>query len=266
MAQFVKRTPATGGALIGGADLGQTGGGDLGQTGGGDLGQTGGGDLGQTGGADLGQTGGGPRQNVAAYRHAAISNLGPSVIAQNRIDFKIQKQEQSEWCWAAIAVSVERFFNPAWSLTQCQIANRVLPKEIEGLELPKGICCAKPDICNKPAELETALKEIHKWRTTLDQKTAPGGSMISTGTLTFEQVRREIDNGRPVCVGITWKGGGGHFVVVRGYRQLSTGACQVDVADPLNPSAVVDFDELTSAYYGHGVWTETDLVQDDWTE
>jgi hypothetical protein len=82
--------------------------------------------------------------------------------------------------------------------------------------------------------------------------------------LRFDELQREIDAGRPVCAGITWASGGGHFVVLRGYRVLSSGARQVYVADPLNPSALVDFDEFTSSYYGDGSWTETDFVQNDW--
>jgi hypothetical protein len=45
---------------------------------------------------------------------------------------------------------------------------------------------------------------------------------------------------------------------------LASGAQQLYIADPLNPSNLVDFDEFSVAYYGEGVWTETDLVVDDW--
>jgi hypothetical protein len=109
--------------------------------------------------------------------------------------------------------------------------------------------------------LEQALKKIYKWRNTL------------TRALRFDEVQREIDSGRPIGVGITWTSGNdaplggssnGHFVVIRGYRMLSNGARQVYVADPLNASGLVDFDEFTLAYYGEGQWTETDLVQSGW--
>jgi hypothetical protein len=83
--------------------------------------------------------------------------------------------------------------------------------------------------------------------------------------LRFDELQREIDRGRPVCADIEWDSGGGHSVAVRGYRVLSSGVRQVYVADPLNPSALVDFDEFTLAYYGDGQWTETDLVQSDWS-
>jgi hypothetical protein len=263
MAQFTSRMAGkgVGGGQIGGSDVGQTGGSDVGQTGGSDVGQTGGSDVGQTGGSDVGQTGG---SGVGALNQLSAAAKASGVIAQRRINFSIQRQQQSEWCWAAVAVSVERFFNPASELKQCEVANMVLPKEYPANPLPKSDCgcccqcCCDPDSCNQPAQLELALQEIHKWRTTLDR------SVLSPGTLTFEAVCREIDRHRPICVGITWRSGGGHFVVVRGYRLLTSGARQVYVADPLNPSSLVDFDEFTFAYWGDGEWTETDLVRNDW--
>ena len=257
---------------------GNTGGGDPGRTGGGDPGRTGGGDPGRTGGGDPGRTGGGGGDPSTSSPVTATPTW-PTVVAQRRLNFSIQRQEHSEWCWAAVAVSVERFFDPHSKLKQCEVANKVLPKAHPPIPLPPSDCgccchcCCDPRSCNKPAELERALKEIYKWRLTLKQRSIPAPSnvkpvtpptIVSTGTLTFEEVCREIDNRRPIGVGITWDSGGGHFVVIRGYRLLSSGARQVYVADPLNPSSLVDFDEFTFSYYGDGEWTETDLVRNDW--
>jgi hypothetical protein len=100
--------------------------------------------------------------------------------------------------------------------------------------------------------LELALQQVHVWRNTLGRP------------LTFVEIQREIDRGRPVCVAIKWASGGGHFVVVRGYRELASGARQLYVADPLNPSSLVDLDEFTFRYWGDGEWDETDLVESRW--
>jgi hypothetical protein len=248
----------------GGGD-GNTGGGD-GNTGGGD-GNTGGGD-GNTGGGD-GNTGGGYGAQLYAAR--SIGANGPGVIAERRLRFRIQLQEQSQWCWAAVALSVERYFNPVSKLNQCNVVNRVRPDYPgDGHDCTGGCddckCCCDPesDYCNQPDSLEDALRKVFKWRNTLDI------------ALRFDEVRREIDAGRPVGVGITWSSGNsgpmprlgtpvkGHFVVIRGYRLLSSGVRQLYVADPLNPSSLVDFDEFTFSYYGDGKWTETDLVEADW--
>jgi Papain-like cysteine protease AvrRpt2 len=237
---------------IGRLDPGQLGGNgsDPGGTGGSDPGGTGGSDPGGTGGSDPGGTGGGGPSTPP--------RLSRFIIAQKKLNFRIQMQEQSEWCWAAVAASVERYFNPASTLQQCDVANRVFPKEFPTVHLPPSDCgccckcCCDPESCNRPAELEIALQQVHKWRNTLKRP------------LTFEEIQREIDRGRPVGVGITWASGGGHFVVLRGYRLLRSGSWQVYVADPLNASGLLDLDEFTMAYYGDGAWTETDLVQSGW--
>jgi hypothetical protein len=242
------------GGQIGGSDPGPTGGSDPGPTGGSDPGPTGGSDPGPTGGSDPGPTGGrGARQAMVVQK--AVTDLGPAVIAQRRLTFKIQHQEQTEWCWAAVAASVQQYFEPATEpaleLKQCAIADMVLHT---------NLCCPYPEFCNQPAALETALKKIHKWRKSLNPDPLTG-----PGTLTFAEVQREIDRGRPVCVGIRWYQGGGHFVVIRGYRVLASGAQQLYIADPDNPSNLVDFYEFTNAYYGEGTWNSTDLVVNDWS-
>lgn len=283
MTQFSdsSRTGGSDPGKTGGSDPGKTGGSDPGKTGGSDPGKTGGSDPGKTGGSDPGKTGGGG--DPGGSNGPTAMPTWPIVIAERRLHFRIQRQEQSEWCWAAVAVSVERFFDPHSKLTQCEVANKVipkLPKQVPPIVFPPSDCgccchcCCNPESCNHPAELKLALQLIYKWRTTLSQcvaqQTPAGGNpsppptIVSTGTLTFEEVCREIDRRRPIGVGITWDSGGGHFVVIRGYRLLSSGARQVYVADPLNPSSLVDFDEFTFSYFGDGEWTETDLVRNDW--
>jgi hypothetical protein len=254
------------GGQIGSGDGGQIGSGDGGQIGSGDGGQVGSGDGGQVGSGTGGRTGGGYGSRAVAADPRQITVVGPVVIAQKLLRFRIQRQEHSEWCWAAVAASINNYFDPASKLEQCTVANRVLRHKIDfpddeccgGCDGCK--CCCHPHLCNRPEELEEALKKIYKWRNTLER------------ALRFDEVQREIDNGRPIGVGITWISGNdapgsssnGHFVVIRGYRILSNGARQVYVADPLNASGLVDFDEFRLAYYGEGQWTETDFVQSGW--
>jgi hypothetical protein len=254
--------PSAGGGgngQTGGGGKGQTGGGGNGQTGGGGNGQTGGGGNGQTGGGGNGQTGRGGKWPTGG--HAPYPVLAPGlhpktrVISSYRIRFKIEQQEQSEWCWAAVAASLAKFFDPCdvcskrTLFQQCQIATRVLSPLSPPPPAPKLDCCGDPTPCNIPQVLAEVLKAIGMWRTTLDRP------------LTFDEVQQEIDADRPVCVRIEWPDGGGHAVVIRGYRVLASGALQVYVADPLYPSSLVDFDEFTFSYYGDGKWTETELLQ-----
>jgi hypothetical protein len=200
-----------------------------------------------------------------------VTIAGPLVIAQKYLRFRIQRQQESEWCWAAVAASVDHYFDPQSTLEQCDVASKTLPVEYppdpnnpnDPNKLPPSDCgcccqcCCDPDSCDKPTKLEIALQKVNKWRNTLFRP------------LTFEEVQREIDHGRPIGVGIKWQSGGtnggpattGHFVAIRGYRLLSSGACQLYIADPLLPSRIVPFEEFTVAYDGDGEWVETHLVQ-----
>jgi hypothetical protein len=258
----------------GGGQIGSGGGGQIGSGGGGQIGSGGGGQIGSGGGGQIGSGGGGQigsGTGVRGYgtdpKPPAIAD--PGVVAQELISFRLQRQEHSNWCWAAVAVSINKYFDPESDLEQCNVANRVVKvsKELFDDDCRCGgrdgcKCCCHPHVCNLAEELETALKKVHKWRNTVER------------ALQFGEVQREIDGGRPIGVGITWQSEvppnapppkpRGHFVVVKGYRVLSSGARQVYVADPLYGSGLVDFDEFTVAYYGDGKWTETDLVESDW--
>lgn len=160
--------------------------------------------------------------------------------------FQIQKQLEDKWCWAAVAVSVDHYFFPGSTSSQCRIARDVLG-------VPQ--CCGDPDACNTAAKLQDALDAISRLREILPR------------ALLFDEIRQEIDAGQPVCARIGWNGGGGHFVVVSGYRQTVSGTQLVDVADPLFPNSTVLYDEFVSAYQnteepeGGGQWTATFLVR-----
>jgi hypothetical protein len=292
MANFTSRAATMGGGQIGGGDGGQIGSGNGGQIGSGNGGQIGSGNGGQIGSGNGGQIGSGNGGQIGSGNGGQIGSgtgaggsgadpkpvavAGPVVIAQKLLKFRIQRQEHSNWCWAAVAASINKYFDPASTLQQCNVANKISfsfpppPPVFPPGECSGGCddckCCCHPEQCNRPAELELALKRVHKWRNTLSR------------ALRFDEVQREIDRGRPIGVGITWQSElpeplppgapppkpSGHFVVLRGYRVLSSGVRQVYVADPLNASGLVDFDEFTLAYYGDGLWTETDLVESSW--
>jgi hypothetical protein len=160
--------------------------------------------------------------------------------------FSIQTQQQIEWCWAAVAVSIDKYFNPASIATQCQVAS----------DVTGGGCCgpaANGNVCNQPEKLQDALRSVNRFRTDY------------THSLKFPEVKQEIDDGRPVAARIQWASGAkgtgeGHFVVIDGYRILS-GASHLHVSDPLNPSCWVDFDEFTDNYQGEGTWDASFLVE-----
>lgn len=155
--------------------------------------------------------------------------------------FPMQTQQEDQWCWAAVAASVDTYFAPFASAPQCRIAAAVLGSGAD--------TCSNPQNHNKPGKLQDALYAIGRYRTT------------RLGALSFDDLRAEIDSGRPVCVRIAWSGGGAHFVVLSGYHEsTTTGVRTVDVSDPLYPNSTRLFEQFPSAYHGGGDWTATFFV------
>jgi len=154
-----------------------------------------------------------------------------------RLGFTMQSQLQTQWCWAACSVSVSAFYDSATAWTQCSVVNA---------ELGQTTCCQNGSTaqCNQPWYLNLALTRT--------------GNLVSWsgGTATIAQIRSQIRSRRPVGARIGWSGGGGHFVVIVGYR-----ACDrdeyIDVRDPIYGSSDLPISTFTSSYRGTGSWTHT---------
>ena len=102
------------------------------------------------------------------------------------IDFEMQKQQHSNWCWAAVAVSVARYFDPDSTWCQCRLASRMAKREklnVAGC----GTCrnpSSVPKKCNQPWYLQKALRIVKRLKREAqgravelpeDQRTNQGG-------------------------------------------------------------------------------------------
>ncbi|HKU75939.1 MAG TPA: papain-like cysteine protease family protein [Pyrinomonadaceae bacterium] len=161
------------------------------------------------------------------------------------LPFNMETQEQSEWCWSAVAVSVSRFYPPPSTITQCELAN---------LELGGGtdVCCVNPLSCNQQNTLETSLIKVGHFND------------IVFGPLTFQETGDQINSQRPLGCRIGWFQGGGHFVIIHGSSTESSVSFVkrwVAVADPLFGPADYLIDDFTNAYRQEGEWTHSYLTQ-----
>jgi hypothetical protein len=154
-----------------------------------------------------------------------------------RLNFVMQGQQCTNWCWAAVAVSICRYYDPNCSWTQCSLVNA---------ELNRTDCCLAPLCragCNIPWYLDRALSRTGNLRS------------WSSGAASFTEVDQEIDAVHPIGVRIGWNGGGGHFVAIYGYH---SGLSMVAVADPWGPQySDVVYSTLVTAYLGSGSWSDT---------
>ena len=170
------------------------------------------------------------------------------------LDFEIQKQEHSDWCWAAVAASVDRYFNPKSKWCQCKLASRMA--KIEKLKVKNCGNCSKPkpvdDACNQPWYLQKALKILGRLK-----------SRPTPGPLSFSKIRKIIKSGRPICVMVLWgKGPVAHFVVISGCVKGPNGERWLDIEDPDMGRSTWLYEEFVSNYqYDSGHWNFTFLVQ-----
>ncbi len=155
-----------------------------------------------------------------------------------RLNFVIQRQQQDQWCWAAVVASVSRFFDPNSNWTQCSLANAAFNR---------NDCCGSGfSDCNRAYDTEKALS-------------ITGNLQSSSGPITLTDIAQEIDAVRPICVRIEWIGGGTHAVVIDGYNMAMNMAA---VDDPWGASySGVVLSIFQKQYLGTGKWVRTFKVK-----
>jgi hypothetical protein len=165
-------------------------------------------------------------------------------------NFRMETQEQTNWCWAATAVSVARKYAAAAQWSQCSLATALYAAQGRAL-----ICCGDDrSACNLPQKLSEVFGVAGHLAEALDD------------AIGFDDLKAEIARDRPVCVRIGWKAdpNDGHFIAVTGCRVSSDGEQYVHVQDPSAQDDAADnqkdmtFDELVDGYdHGAGEWTWT---------
>lgn len=133
--------------------------------------------------------------------------VGPPPPQEKILRVPVPLQQQTNWCWAAVAVGIaEAYGDVGW--TQCGVAS-----ETKGEE-----CCSagfgEPN-CNRPHEIIEPLgwhfDVVHFQDDVPEHRT-------------FTFVQRSIDAGRPLVVRIDYQNNtAGHFIVIAGYVRKSAG-------------------------------------------
>jgi hypothetical protein len=156
----------------------------------------------------------------------------------NMLPFTMHPQEQANWCWSAVGVSVAQFYIPATPWTsQCYLASQEL-----------GLTCCPTGMnngaCDVPWYLERSLTRVGHYNT------------IGFGSLGIGAIRAEIDAARPLGVRIQWSGTGGHFVVVSGYS-VGAGGTFVTIEDPIYGQSTLTLSAFSTSYQGSGSWSHS---------
>lgn len=188
-----------------------------------------------------------PTTRISDMVSRSLSQINPLASSSfrehkwKRLEFEMQPQEQTNWCWAATTASVSYFFNPNshWG-TQCNVVNTHLGRT-------DACTNGSSSLCNKTTNLQTPLKKAGHLR----------GRRL-TGRGLWSSIKREIDSNRPLCVRVQWEGGGGHFLAIDGYH---VGLNMVAIDDPWYGASDVSLPIFQSKYLGAGSWSHSYLVK-----
>jgi hypothetical protein len=205
---------------------------------------------------------GAPSDSDAAASVREVTVDPPSLLglssrsAVEKIPFTMQPQQQTEWCWSAVAVSVNDFLNPATppTWTQPTLATSLLTEHSAGT-LNCSVADQAENACNQPEALDAAL--------TITKNLWKKG-FLENERLAFECLQKWSEAQLPVCARIAWREGGYHFITLGGTNTTTAGQQQVWVLDPLpgTPPKLWDYESLAE-HYGLsqlGFWLDTYLL------
>ncbi len=188
-----------------------------------------------------------PSGGLAPATAAAAPSGGSAAVTPGKggRPFTMQKQNQDNWCWAAVATSTSLHYNLSSEWTQCQVANNILPR-------PSGVdCCASgsdPE-CDVEWYLERALTATSNL---LD---------VRAGVVGFLDLTVLFNGDRPLAARVEWAGGGGHFVVLHQWEKTASGTEFVLVADPYYGGRTVPYNDCVNRYPAtgttNGTWTHS---------
>jgi hypothetical protein len=160
----------------------------------------------------------------------------PTLIRAETLSIRAVAQETPVWCWVTVGEMVFRYYhvpnvNPGGDY-QCGIIGARFG--------PRTVCWTNCRACQVPAgnpsEITRMLREYPPFAGSVFNRRVSG--LDSTHTLSAiskDQVKQEIDEGRPIIVGISPGGGGSavsaHVALVIGYDESDDGLI-LTVNDP----------------------------------
>jgi Papain-like cysteine protease AvrRpt2 len=153
--------------------------------------------------------------------------------------FVMQHQQESNWCWAAMAASVSSFYSGT-DVQQCTIVNAIFAAR-------PCDCCTNPSACNAGNDAGAALQYTGNLQS------------VEVGPMAVSRVAAQMGLHRPVAVRIAWSGAGAHIVALTG---VSVDRTMIAVQDPWFGSSLVSYAGFPKNYHDVGAsWTHSILTQ-----
>jgi hypothetical protein len=152
-------------------------------------------------------------------------------------DFRLQRQQQTEWCWAAVTASMMEFMAPERAASQSEVVAHTL----------KDTRAESPEELNRPEDITKAAKTMG-----MEEGTRYGN--VSRDTM-----RWLVNEGTPIPVQINWRNNarkngslsGGHYIVVNAIGDEAKGETPVHIEDPwVGEKLMLTWDEVKNDYPG----------------
>lgn len=157
------------------------------------------------------------------------------------VNFFMQYQQRTNWCWAATGVSVRVYYQPASPLTQCVLVCATLGR---------NDCCNNLQVaahpCNVTGDLGAVLQTLAHLQATVARPA------------TLAEIAVQIAALRPLALRVGWVNGGGHAMACTGYFLALNGLYYLQIQDPWFGTSLVPLVIFPALYWGRaGVWTHT---------
>lgn len=183
------------------------------------------------------------------------------------LEVPILGQEQTAWCWAAVAMSLALFFKHTEGpfKSQATLARAFVGHGVDCTRTVPGpagrpiLDPAVEEVCNVPFEIDRVLAKL------VGEGNVEGRWETEDNQSDFEDIRERLDAKMPVPCAFRVHGGQPdvpqsalHYFLITGYR-ASSGVEQLRVIDPLYcGGAVTTLAELRTSLSGRaGSWDRT---------
>lgn len=154
----------------------------------------------------------------------------------------LMAQEETNWCWAAVTQYVFGIVRQE-TVSQQDVASKHIQNS------GRAHSCAAPHrkkVGGKCADTgcSGACNAQHTLRIVLSERGFSGLYLSQKRAPTFDELKGEIDSGRPVPCRVRWADGAGHFVLVVGWTVDAAGTPLVHVRDPGSATLGAPISEL----------------------
>ncbi len=183
----------------------------------------------------------------------------------------IEDQINTNWCWAATALGIVEYYNPLSKVTQNEIVIAQKGSEINEGGFSEDYLMKSTNYLRDRYYRDTNMlaKAIKKEKEITEPDSIISNYFLNNSSVNdkvdFGFIKKEIDNGNPVCVAVRWwdsglmNFNGGHIMILTGIKATEQGDLLI-INDPWSGIVYISFEKFLKAYPSDGsagYWYQT---------